>query len=789
MQSKNSTPPFKFEAWPTEYQKITQHFGANPLNYAQFGLPGHEGIDIRAPSGSKIFCVAPGQIFKVHTQAHNHNYGIHIRVNHADGYQTIYAHLQEALVQEDMHVSAGHLLGLADNTGNSFGAHLHLTLKRQNARYKNWPYNIIDPTPFLLPLLGWQEPAGPFETGWVLASSVLVRGSLAQANPGGITLRIRADHQVVIPGGTIMILLGKGDNNYLSVKVPQAALGSLSPPVTQPSSPPPPISLATVDGWAWAERLHLFDNQAVVKAHHGINLRSNPNSQSLQIGIIRAGSTVSLLGDVQDEYLPIRVRRSDFIGPIHTSEDRPITLPDSLDDLPEDVLLGWTQTHYLQHNGRYAFTRHRGLALRNQPSSQSDMIGTVKGDAPVTIAGGEQNEFTPILVHNDLMFSLVNPNVEVMLPHSPPEDGSPLLPPSLPIQNTVPGWGLTSSLIRQGDHSATCQFPVRFREQPKRDARLLAVLPVATNVMVMGLPLGEYTPIRVAEALIQTSDSSHANNEDDDLGILGQAHIGLHASADPDILEDEFQEFQQLRPGIIKVLSFHNPAGIARLAHEHPQASWIVRAFLDFGGRKISPTQFLQDTQSDMSRTLKVLAGKKVVIELHNEPNLIQEGLGSSWDNGRDFADWWLDLLHQYKQAFPDVPFIYPGLSPGSSVLGQKIDHIQFIEASRTAVEAADGLGVHLYWSAVYPMSRTVDVLDDYISRFRNKPIWVTEASNNKSGTAVAQKAQEYLKFWYALQQRPIVQGVTYFVASASNPAFAEEVWVGRGLGKLIGAR
>ena len=104
-------------------------------------------------------------------------------------------------------------------------------------------------------------------------------------------------------------------------------------------------------------------------------------------------------------------------------------------------------------------------------------------------------------------------------------------------------------------------------------------------------------------------------------------------------------------------------------------------------------------------------------------------------------------------------------------------------------MEAADGLGVHIYWSNVYPMQRGLDVLDDYIARFRYKPIYVTEASNNKSGTAVYMKGRQYIEFWQALQKRPTVKGVTYFVASASNPAFKEEVWVGRGIGQMVGRR
>ena len=150
---------------------------------------------------------------------------------------------------------------------------------------------------------------------------------------------------------------------------------------------------------------------------------------------------------------------------------------------------------------------------------------------------------------------------------------------------------------------------------------------------------------------------------------------------------------------------------------------------------------------------------------------------------------WWLEVLSLYRKELPRVKFIYPGLSPGSTVSGFKIDHVRFIEASRPAVEEADGLAAHLYWSNIYPMSRAIDVLDDYISRFRNKPIWITEASNNKAGTSANEKSKQYLQFWHELQNRPIVQGVTYFVASASNPEFAHEVWVGRGIGKLVGMR
>jgi murein DD-endopeptidase MepM/ murein hydrolase activator NlpD len=70
----------------------------------------------------------------------------------------VYAHLSKNLVEVGQCVSAGDLIGLSGNTGNSSGAHLHLTLKHEDAyehgeMYQGYPYNIIDPTPYLDRLL------------------------------------------------------------------------------------------------------------------------------------------------------------------------------------------------------------------------------------------------------------------------------------------------------------------------------------------------------------------------------------------------------------------------------------------------------------------------------------------------------------------------------------------------------------------------------------------------------------------------------------------------------------
>jgi len=140
--------------WPTDFRVYTQKFGQRPEFYGKFGLPGHEGVDIRAPNGANVYACADGVVVLAGWRRAGHPYGYSVRIRHqrSDGeYETVYAHLQEgsATVKEGDLVKAGQLIALADNTGNSSAAHLHLSLKKIGA--KNGGYGeIIDPEPFFV---------------------------------------------------------------------------------------------------------------------------------------------------------------------------------------------------------------------------------------------------------------------------------------------------------------------------------------------------------------------------------------------------------------------------------------------------------------------------------------------------------------------------------------------------------------------------------------------------------------------------------------------------------------
>lgn len=787
---------FRFERWPTEHRVITQPFGANPEYYGQFGLPGHEGVDIRAPNGSQIFAVAPGRVYRVHRNPNNHNYGIHIRLQHQDGYQTVYAHMEEAFVSQGDMVEAGSVLGLADSTGNSRGPHLHFSLKKSGSTDKNWPYNLIDPTPYLLPLLAWQPPAGPYVTGWMNKMSLYVQGELAQVARDGATLNLGPDEKRLVPEGTLVILEGESHRGYELVKVARASLGLDGDDLPTETAPPPPATVATIYGWAWAAHLNLnFEgNQGIINTPHGANLRQEPNSDARSLGVVKRGSTVTIVGERQAGYIYVQVRRVDFVGPVDDPAQPPDTPLERPGNVPDGVFLGWITSQFLRKNGTTARLPHRSVSLRSGPGDAGQYIGTVLGDTTVTIAGQIKNGFTPVLVSQDAFLRLADPipTAEQPKPINPVDvvaGSGPILP--APISQSRGGWVLTGELEINENVAVADKDGLNLRDQPKRDSQIIGFVPPATVLLITDQPSGEFVPVRIDIAQLQPpiQNIGQVESINPDPPQVNRARIGLHASTDPHISEEEHQLFRQVRPGIIKLLSFHSATDIARLAGDHPKAAFVVRAFLDFGDRHIEPERFLNDTLPDVRRALNQLRGREAVVELHNEPNVAAEGWGRSWRNGAEFSRWFQELLILYRREMPATRFLFPGLSPGYGVQGIKEEHIRFIEAARDGVEAADGLGIHLYWSQAQPLTRVYTVLDDYLTRFRGMPVWITEASNNKGGATGSEKGREYLKFWRALQERPAIQGVTYFAASSSNPDFGHEVWLGEGIGKVVGNR
>lgn len=83
----------------------------------------HNGVDFAAPKGSPIYAVANGIVAEA-TYSEN-SLGYYVRINHANGYYTIYAHCNELKVKKGDVVKRGDIIATVGSTGKSTGNHLH----------------------------------------------------------------------------------------------------------------------------------------------------------------------------------------------------------------------------------------------------------------------------------------------------------------------------------------------------------------------------------------------------------------------------------------------------------------------------------------------------------------------------------------------------------------------------------------------------------------------------------------------------------------------------------------
>ena len=105
----------------------------------------HTGVDLAAPTGTPVLAAKAGRVALVQAVG---GYGITVLLDHGEGVETLYAHLQQALVREGDWIGQGVQLGAVGMTGAATGPHLHFELRNRAQALQ-----AIDPTPHLPPLM------------------------------------------------------------------------------------------------------------------------------------------------------------------------------------------------------------------------------------------------------------------------------------------------------------------------------------------------------------------------------------------------------------------------------------------------------------------------------------------------------------------------------------------------------------------------------------------------------------------------------------------------------------
>ena len=102
-------------------------------NTSQKPWSGHMAIDISSWTGASVVAADAG-VVRLATGGWNGGYGQHVIIDHGNGFQTVYAHLNAYWVYAGESVDQGTPIGSVGNTGNSTGPHLHFEVRYQGVR-------------------------------------------------------------------------------------------------------------------------------------------------------------------------------------------------------------------------------------------------------------------------------------------------------------------------------------------------------------------------------------------------------------------------------------------------------------------------------------------------------------------------------------------------------------------------------------------------------------------------------------------------------------------------------
>ena len=143
-KSKNDGTPYSggIFIWPVNqsrnaYISSGWEWRTNPITKKK---EFHNGLDIPAPAGTKIFAASNGVVEK---SAWYGGYGNCVIISHGGGVRTLYGHCSKLLVSEGQTVKKGDTIALVGTTGMSTGNHLHFTVYEKGSTAVN-PWNYLN---------------------------------------------------------------------------------------------------------------------------------------------------------------------------------------------------------------------------------------------------------------------------------------------------------------------------------------------------------------------------------------------------------------------------------------------------------------------------------------------------------------------------------------------------------------------------------------------------------------------------------------------------------------------
>jgi hypothetical protein len=352
---------------------------------------------------------------------------------------------------------------------------------------------------------------------------------------------------------------------------------------------------------------------------------------------------------------------------------------------------------------------------------------------------------------------------------------------------------------------------VNLRKERSTTSQVLLIVPYGTKLTAIGPEVGPdasaitWRQVRTADNQLgwvavnisgeaTVSTSAPAPVQVTSAVPWGKCLAGLGMGNPQPLTSGQLKLIRDAKLEAFKVLTLGDPGQnqqmIAQLKNVRGDMFIVARLFfsVDVNSKtKFSSQNFVDFCMNGLNACYQ--AGVRY-FEIHNEPNLENEGMNWNWANGAEFGNWLQQVLNIVKPKFPDAKWGYPGLSPQPNVDA-------FLDGSAATANACDWIGVHCYWQQTvnqppYPMNG--DNAGYYWRakfkpRFPNQMLMITEYSNNSAGASHNDKGTQYADYIKMLRTEPNIGAAFGFALNWPGQDNNHEGWEGTAIPSAFVAR
>ena len=263
----------------------------------------------------------------------------------------------------------------------------------------------------------------------------------------------------------------------------------------------------------------------------------------------------------------------------------------------------------------------------------------------------------------------------------------------------------------------------------------------------------------------------------------GKSLTGVGMGNPQPLTPNELKAIADSKVEAVKLLTLPDPVQAQQLITDvrrvRPDMFIVARLFFSVDSNNrvpFTPQDFVDFVDAGMKAYYD--AGVRY-FEIHNEPNLPNEGMGWNWANGAEFGNWFTQVYNLLKKRYPEAKLGYPGLSPQPNV-------DDFLNGSALAANSADWIGVHSYWQQ--PVDQPPSPMNGdnagyywrakFRSRFPGTMLMITEFSNNSAATSYTEKGQQYAQYYQLLRNEPNIGAAFSAVLNWPGQDNNREGWV-----------